>query len=172
MAFVSNNNAYDISLFETALPDEEYSPRGANVKRKKAKVVRLPQSKIEQIRRRRHNPFKLAVGFALSAVIVSVIAVIIYGQVQLTELNQQIAVAQESLKNKQSEYTQMKMNVDAKYTTAIVEDYAKNKLGMSKASNNQKEFVDLSDGDKAEITANSEDSIFDKIADAISSLWS
>ena len=184
MAFVSNNTAYDISLFESEAParelpyrkprraphrtDRKGSPKGKT----KAKIVVVPQRKIEQIRKRKHNPFKLAVGFAFSAVIIAVVSAIICGQVQLTELNQKIANAKDDLENMQSQYTQMKMNVDAKYTTAIVEEYAQNNLGMSKASNSQKEFVDLSDGDKAEITENSETGLFEKIADALSSLWS
>lgn len=137
-----------------------------------AKVVRIPKKKIEKAKRRKHSKLKLAFGFTVSAMIVFVTGIIIYGNVQLTELNQQIADAEEVLKNSQSEYTQMQMNVDAKYTTAIIEEYAKNELGMTKSSNAQKEFVDLSNGDKAEITVESEESVFDKIADAISSLWS
>lgn len=188
MAFVSNNTAYDISLFEAEAPARELpyrkpkrAPKRTSRKsgsksrtksKSKAKIVTVPQRKIEQIRRRKHNPFKLAVGFAFSAVIIVVISAIICGQVQLTELNQKIANAKDDLENMQSQYTQMKMNVDAKYTTAIVEEYAQNNLGMTKASNSQKEFVDLSDGDKAEITENSETGLFEKIADALSSLWS
>lgn len=168
MAFL-NNNAYDISLFETDNTVREVTyPR----EDRRNKVVKIPRRKIEQVRRRRHNPFKLAVGFSLSAVVVIVVSMIIYGQVQLTELNQNIELAQEKLSNSQSEYTQMQMNVDAKYTTAIIEEYAKNQLGMSKASNSQKEFVDLSNGDKAEVIQPEEESLFDSIANAISSLWS
>ncbi|MBQ9673810.1 MAG: septum formation initiator family protein [Ruminococcus sp.] len=180
MAFVSNNNAYDISLFDEsnaavqspARKRPERRPQRRRQNQNRNKVVRIPRKKIEQNRRRKHNKLKLAFGFTISAIIVFVTGIIIYGNVQMTELNQQIADAEETLKNTQSEYTQMQMNVDAKYTTSIIEEYAKNELGMTKATNAQKEFVDLSDGDKAEITVKSEESIFDKIADAISSLWS
>ena len=172
MTFLKDNNAYDISFFDTdsTARDISYSPEP--VRKKKSKVVRMPRRKREQNRRRKHNPLKLAVGFALSAIVVAVVATMIYGQVQLTELNQNIADAQDMLENSQSEYTQMQMKVDAKYTTAIVEEYAQDKLGMYKASNSQKEFVDLSSGDKAEVVSDADKSIFDTIADAISSLWS
>jgi cell division protein FtsL len=181
MAFLSDNNAYDISLFDDnavrEIPERRRrTPSKAPVRKtnrnSRNKVVRMPHKEIEKIRRRKHNPFKLFIGFTFSAVIVFVIGMIIFGQVQLTELNQQIADAEEELRNSQSEYTQMKMNVDAKYTTSIIEDYAENQLGMSKATNSQKEFVELSDGDKAEISESVDESVFDKIADAISSLWS
>lgn len=165
MAFLSSNNAYDISVFE----DESLENQDLH---KKNKVVKIPKKKIEQAKRRKRNPLKLTVGFLFSAVVVAVVGMIIYSQVQLTELNQKISEAQETLENSQSEYTQMQMNVDAKYTTSIIEEYAQDKLGMTKANNSQKEFVDLSSGDKAKVVEKEDKSIFDTIVDWISSIWS
>ena len=165
MAFLSSNNAYDISVFE----DENLENQDLH---KKNKVVKIPKKKIEQTKRRKRNPLKLTVGFLFSAVVVAVVGMIIYSQVQLTELNQKISEAQETLENSQSEYTQMQMNVDAKYTTSIIEEYAQDKLGMTKANSSQKEFVDLSSGDKAKVVEKEDKSIFDTIVDWISSIWS
>ena len=165
MAFLSSNNAYDISVFE----DENLENQDLH---KKNKVVIIPKKKIEQAKRRKRNPLKLTVSFLFSAVVVAVVGMIIYSQVQLTELNQKISEAQETLENSQSEYTQMQMNVDAKYTTSIIEEYAQDKLGMTKANSSQKEFVDLSSGDKAKIVEKEDKSIFDTIVDWISSIWS
>jgi cell division protein FtsL len=165
MAFLSSNNAYDISVFE----DENLENQDLH---KKNKVVKIPKKKIEQAKRRKRNPLKLTVSFLFSAVVVAVVGMIIYSQVQLTELNQKISEAQETLENSQSEYTQMQMNVDAKYTTSIIEEYAQDKLGMTKANSSQKEFVDLSSGDKAKVVEKEDKSIFDTIVDWISSIWS
>ena len=165
MAFLSSNNASDISVFE----DENLENQDLH---KKNKVVKIPKKKIEQAKRRKRNPLKLTVGFLFSAVVVAVVGMIIYSQVQLTELNQKISEAQETLENSQSEYTQMQMNVDAKYTTSIIEEYAQDKLGMTKANSSQKEFVDLSSGDKAKVVEKEDKSIFDTIVDWISSIWS
>ena len=134
--------------------------------------IKIPKKKIEQAKRRKRNPLKLTVGFLFSAVVVAVVGMIIYSQFQLTELNQKISEAQETLENSQSEYTQMQMNVDAKYTTSIIEEYAQDKLGMTKANSSQKEFVDLSSGDKAKVIEKEDKSIFDTIVDWISSIWS
>lgn len=165
MAFLSSNNAYDISVFE----DENLENQDLH---KKNKVVKIPKKKFEQAKRRKRDPLKLTVGFLFSAVVVAVVGMIIYSQVQLTELNQKISEAQETLANSQSEYTQMQMNVDAKYTTSIIEEYAQDKLGMTKANSSQKEFVDLSSGDKAKVVEKEDKSIFDTIVDWISSIWS
>lgn len=165
MEFLSSNNAYDISVFE----DENFENQDLH---KKNKVIKIPKKKIEQAKRRKRNPLKLTVSFLFSAVVVAVVGMIIYSQVQLTELNQKISEAQETLENSQSEYTQMQMNVDAKYTTSIIEEYAQDKLGMTKANSSQKEFVDLSSGDKAKVIEKEDKSIFDTIVDWISSIWS
>ena len=157
--------SYDISVFE----DENLENQDLH---KKNKVVKIPKKKIEQAKRRKRNPLKLTVSFLFSAVVVAVVGMIIYSQVQLTELNQKISEAQETLENSQSEYTQMQMNVDAKYTTSIIEEYAQDKLGMTKANSSQKEFVDLSSGDKAKVVEKEDKSIFDTIVDWISSIWS
>ena len=162
---MSSNNAYDISVFE----DENLENQDLH---KKNKVIKIPKKKIEQAKRRKRNPLKLTVSFLFSAVVVAVVGMIIYSQVQLTELNQKISEAQETLENSQSEYTQMQMNVDAKYTTSIIEEYAQDKLGMTKANSSQKEFVDLSSGDKAKVIEKEDKSIFDTIVDWISSIWS
>ena len=107
-------------------------------------------------------------GIAIAFIVVS----IIHGQVQLTELNQEIVNAKAKLAEQQSVYTQLEMKVDSSISTPVVEEYAQNKLHMSKATNAQKEFINLSTGDKAEVTMTSDKSIFESIAEAFASLWS
>ena len=101
-----------------------------------------------------------------------IIAAIIVGQAQLTELNQQIITAQETLENAQSTYTQLQMGIQSKLSTTEIEKYAETKLGMSKTENAQKEFVSLSQGDKAEISGDANLNFFQKIINAITGLWS
>lgn len=107
-------------------------------------------------------------GIAFAFIVVS----IIHGQVQLTELNQEIANAKTQLAEQQSVYTQLQMKVDSSISTAVVEEYARDNLNMNKAANSQKEFINLSEGDKAEVTMTSEKNIFEAIAEAFASLWS
>lgn len=96
----------------------------------------------------------------------------IYGRVQLTELNQKILNTQEELVRQQSVYTQTQLSASAKYSTVTVEEFAKNNLKMSRASNNQKEFVSLSSGDKAEIIQAEDSNIFVRIVNAIKEILS
>lgn len=169
MTYENRNAAYNLDLFKdnTAreLPKEE--------KRKRQnKVVSLPQEALVKIRRRKHNPLKLFVGGVASALITVIVAAIIIGQAQLTELNQEIITAQETLANSQSTYTQLQMAVQSKLSTSEIESYAENTLGMSKAENAQKEFLSLSEGDKAEISEDANQNFFQKIINALTGLWS
>ena len=166
------NAAYEFDMFrDNTAP--ELPKKNTNEKRKQDnKIVSLPQDALIKIRRRKHNPFKLFIGSVAAAVVVIIIGSIIVGQVQLTELNQQIITAEESLRNSQSEYTQNQMALQSKLSTSEIEKYARDKLGMSKAENVQKEYVSLSEGDKAEIYENADRNFFQKIIEAITGLWS
>ena len=167
-----NNAAYKFDMFRDNTAPELPKKKTAEKHKNDNKVVSIPQEALIKIRRRKHNPFKLFLGSAAAAVVVIIIGAIIVGQVQLTELNQQIITAQETLRNSQSEYTQNQMALQSKLSTSEIEKYAQDKLGMSKAENVQKEYVSLSEGDKAEIFENANRNFFQKIIDAITGLWS
>ena len=172
MMYENRNAAYDLNLFKdnTAkkLPKEE-----RKVSRKdKEKVVTIPQSEIYRVRRRKHNVFALLLGGVASAVITVIVATIIVGQVQLTELNQKVITAKETLEDSQSTYTQLQMAVQSKLSTSEIENYAENNLGMSKAGNAHKEFISLSEGDKVEISSDANKNFFHKTIEAITGLWS
>ncbi len=173
LTYDNRSAAYDFNLFKDStakkLPKKKTEEKTQNTKNK---VVTIPQDEIVKIRRRKHNPFKLFIGALAGAVITFAVAMIIIGQVQLTELNQQIITKKAELSNAQSTYTQTQMAIQSKHSTTDIENYAKNKLGMSKAENVQKEFVSLSKGDKAEISGDVNKNFFQKIIDAVTGLWS
>lgn len=182
MAYDNRNAAYDLSLFDedisassaSALPKRKEQEERKTVKKVHtgSKIVKLPEEEINRIRRRKHNPLKLAAGTLGGAVVALVISAIIVGQVQITELNQQIITAQETLADSQSVYTQTELKLQADLTTNEIEDYAENVLGMTKASNVQKEFVTLEGGDKAEVSAQADENLFTQFIESLKNLWS
>ena len=92
----------------TAVPErKEEVHKKQERKRRKNNVVSLPKEELQKNRRRKHNKFKLALGTAGGAVAAVVIGIIIVGQVRLTELNQEVITAKETLANEQSVYTQL-----------------------------------------------------------------
>lgn len=180
MAFEERNLAYDLSLFEddgkkyTTVPQStrKKTKSGANAAKKKTVADKAADNNAQKGQRKKYSPLKV-LGTAVAGVfVVGALATIIMGQAQLTELNRSIDKKTEELKQKDSQYTQLDMNVRSRYSTAIVEEYAKDELGMSKATNYQKEFVNLSEGDKAEVLTEESQNIFSTIIDAITGIWS
>ena len=171
MAYDNTTAAYSLDLFREStapkLPEKKKTE-----KKSKNKVVTLPQEALLKIRRRHHNPFKVFVGAVTGAVITAIVALIIVGQVQLTELNQQIISTKAELSTAQSTNTQRNMAIQSRLSSSDIEDYAREKLGMTKATNAQKEYVSLSKGDKAEISRAADKNFFEKVWDSISGLWS
>lgn len=179
MAYYDRNLAYDLRLFEeediyaTAVDTPSQNVIENEKKpEKKNTASDSHQKHHKRIRRRKSNFLKISSAIVFALAIVVVVSLIIHGQVQLTELNQQISNAQKSLEEKQSLYTQLEMKVDASISTSVVEDYAQNTLQMNKVENSQKEFVSLSQGDKVEILQEEDKGFFETIGDAISSVWS
>lgn len=187
MAYYSRSNlAYDFTLFEednrlrgtsarmrSKSKDESVDPDDIQLNSDEERISgRRSEKSVKRVKRRKSNFFRIALGVVFGIAIAFVVVSIIHGHVQLTELNQEIADAKATLAEQQSVYTQLEMKVDSSISTTVVEDYAKSKLNMSKAANSQKEYVNLSDGDKAEVSLSPDKNIFESIAEAISSLWS
>lgn len=180
MAYYSHNHnlAYDLTLFETP-----YDAPVARRKKKASEDAAVSEGGVEsqentrgakrvKAARRKRNFGRIAIGVILGVAVMAMIASIIHGQVRLTELNQEIIDARSELAEKQSVYTQLEMKVDSSVSTTVVENYAKDHLAMNKANNSQKEFVNLSDGDKAEVSMSEDKNIFERIGDALASIWS
>lgn len=182
MAYGTQNAAYDLSLFDeelsysTAAPKRQESDepqrQGRKQQNNRNKVVKLPEEELNKIRKRKHNPFKLALGGVSAAIVTFIIGVIIVGQVQLTELNQQIISAEKTLADTESIYIQNQMKVQSNLSNAEIEKYATEVLGMTKATNAQKEFVALEANDKAEVSAPKDGNIFTQFFESLSNLWS
>ena len=89
LTYDNRSAAYDLNMFKDStakkLPKKKTEQQAE--KAPKNKVVSLPQDEIVKIRRRKHNPFKLFIGAVMSVAVTFAVAVIIIGQVQLTELN-------------------------------------------------------------------------------------
>ncbi len=168
-----NSRGYDLSLFETSgSTARKPEPKKMKKKQQKNNIVEFQDVNVEKGQRRKHNVGSLILGFLMAGVIAVIVGVMIHGQVQLAEINQQITTAQTELEHSKSEYVQMQARVEAFLSTASVEEYARTQLGMEKASNQQKEYINLSQGDKAEVYTDSSDNIFTRIGDFFGSLWS
>ena len=168
MAFTDRNAAYDLSLFEE---DEAYEL--ARAESKKNIIYDIEEERRKRVTPKpKANPLTTFLAVSVSALVILAVSAIIHGQAQLTELNQQIRDSQNELTELESYYTQMQMKVENKLGPSVIEEYAKNVLGMTKTESYQKEFISLSDGDKAEVAKEREKGFFEQIADGLSEIWS
>lgn len=182
MAIGNYNAAYDLSLFDESLnassavpkrrADGEAHQQNRKRQNRRNQVMKLPEEELNKIRRRKRNPLQIAMGATGAAVVTFVIGIIIVGQVQLTELNQKIISAKDTLADTESIYIQNQMKVETNLSNAEIEKYATEVLGMTKASNAQKEFVALESSDKAEVSAQKDGNIFTRFFESLANLWS
>ncbi len=164
MSTSKQNIAYDLSLFE-AKPKES--------KDRKNNVVRLPKDKLEANRRLKIKPLTALCVLLMSFTVVSIVSIMVYSQVQLTELTDQIDIVSSQLAEKESIYTQLNMKAGSKFSLRAVEDISSSDLHMRKSEPSQIKYIKLSEGDKAEISNNSKCcGIIERISDAISNLLS
>lgn len=167
MALTDRNAAYDLTLFE-----EDEVQELAKAKSQKNIVYNLEEERKKRAKAKpKVNPLTAFLSAAVSALVILAVAAIIHGQAQLTELNQQISDAQGELTELESYYTQLEMKVENKLGPSVIEEYAKNVLGMAKTESYQKEFISLSDGDKAEVAGGKEKNILEKITDVLNQVW-
>lgn len=172
-AYYDTDRGYDLSLFESegnAARKKKATPR--KVRAKKNNVIELNVPEYAKNERRKYN-VKFIAGVLVCIVVFTLcLGIIIQGRAELTELNQEIATAQVQLDRAQSRYTDVKTSMEASLSTAAIEKYAQEKLGMSKATAQQKEYISLSEGDKAEVYMEKKSNVFEKIGDFFQSLWS
>lgn len=172
MAFDRKNAAYDLSLFEAANDIKKDVKNDKKNKDKVNNVVKIPEEKLEKIRRIKISPLKLLYSIMGTAIVTGAIILIIQGQVQLTELNQQVSNTMELKAELESLNTQTEMKVEAKYSPSLVESYAVEKLDMEKADMFQKDYIRFSQGDKAEVSKPESDNVFDSVSKYIEQFWS
>lgn len=136
------NTAYDFSLFE---------PQQKELPRKPGNVIELPAQQLEENRRPKRKTFRLAATFCFMAIMTVILGTLVYGQVQLTELTEQLNSATKQMEEQKSLNTQLKVKSDSRMTLQAAEVYAKDKLGMSKITYSQVDCIKLSPGDKGQV---------------------
>lgn len=158
MASRNSNEAYDFALFEPKRQLQE-APQ------KKSNIIELPQEKLEQNRKAKIKPFRAVSAFLALGVMLSIVGTMVYGQVQLTELTENLNAATKTLNESESVYTQLQMKSDSQLSLQTVENYATGKLGLKKIEQNQVEPISLSKGDKTQVVQSGADESW------LTSLW-
>lgn len=190
MAFENRNAAYDIEQFDDydikewskpKSPAKENTVKNKNTNQNtykdteqnaEQKVVPFPTKADTKATKHKIGYKKVASVITVSSLIIICLIANIGGRVALTEVNQKINKVTKELTQQESIYTQNKLRVETKYSTIVVEEYAKKHLNMSRSNNYQREYINLSEGDKVEIAPIEEENIFEKMFASIKALLS
>ena len=114
-------------------------------------VVGLPKKELHKNKRPRRNPLKMAAATLCFGVILATVTTMIYNQVQLTELTEEINTAAQSLQEAESLEIQLNMEAAQEMNGTQVEEYAANELGMSKIQSGQVTYVGSSQEDQGDV---------------------
>jgi cell division protein FtsL len=177
-----SSEAYDFSLFEentsvqeTAHWDNTQPKRetqGEERKSSRENVVELPKRELEKNARPKRHPLRMLGTVLCFGIIFATVITVVYNQVQLTELSDQISTTTKQLEEAESLEIQLNMEAAQQMDGAAVEQYAQEELGMSKVSGSQVTYVDVAQEDQGTVVREaSGGSWLDQLWSAIQSLF-
>ena len=161
MAYPAQKSQYDFSLFEMKMPTAaniSTAPKNKPEQKKpqmkvivnnkgKKKMVRAAAPSVE---RRTAKAGAVLLAFLLLC------GVSISQHVKLDEINRQISRDQQTLTETKAQTVSLQMQLNSIVSVDKVEDYAVNTLGMVKLGTGQVEYIDMSEGDKVEVSGDKE----------------
>lgn len=174
-----SSEAYDLSLFEEHRAPEEPAARWDNAvperreerpEHPRENVVELPERELKRNARPKRHPLRRLAAVLCFGVVFSTVTLVVYNQVQLTELTEQINTATKQLAEAESVEIQLNMEASQEMDGAAVEEYVQNELGMSKVSNSQISYVDAAGEDSGTVVREATGgSLWERIWSAIQS---
>ena len=126
-------------------------PREEPKKRSQENVVELPEEELKKNRKPRRHLLRRAAAVLCFGVVFSAVTLVVYNQVQLTELTEEINTTAKQLEEAESLEIQLNMEASAQMDGAAVEQYAQEELGMSKVSGGQVTYVNVAQEDQGTV---------------------
>lgn len=168
---MNRTEAYDFSLFEerniNTAEDIQSAPQEHVQESPKKNVVRIPERQLEKNRRPRIHPLKAMVNAISFAVIFVTMFSIVYSQLKLTELTEEINEATQALEAANAVAVQLEMKSIEEMTAQDIEAFAKESLGLSKVTQNQVVYLNAASKDAGEILIESEKGWLSQLKDKI-----
>ena len=141
--------AYEFDRFgQSALP--AHSPEQKPGQKRRHNVVELPQRELKRNARAKRSPLRMVLSALFFAGVMFTVMTVIYSQVQLTELTEEINQTTQALEEAESLEIQLNMAAAQKMTGAQVEEYAAS-LGMEKVSGSQVTYINVAQEDQGTV---------------------
>ncbi len=113
----NQSSAYDFALFEQKRSvDPEREPQ------RKSNVIELPKERLQENRKSKLRLGKIIPAFLAFLIIAGIIGTYVNGQLQLSELSNEMGQAQKTLQEQQNQYAQMKIKSDSSLSMEAVEN--------------------------------------------------
>ena len=126
--------------------------------------MELPQRELKRNARAKRSPLRMVLSALFFAGVMFTVMTVIYSQVQLTELTEEINQTTQALEEAESLEIQLNMAAAQKMTGAQVEEYAVNELGMSKITGSQVTYVNVAQEDQGTVVEETDSaSVLDQI---------
>ena len=121
-----------------------------DTRRSQLHVVKSAPVKQEKTAKKRRlvTPLRAAAVLLMAVLCLAMV----YSHMQLTELTSEIGAREATLAELQSTTVSLTTKREETYSTAYIEDYAQNVLGMVKVDASQMEYIELSNPEKIEVT--------------------
>ena len=138
-----SNAAYDLSIYEP-----------------KERVRQRPKLKVVQGRGTAVRSLMILKTVCIGVVMVALVVGILRNKAELTQLSAEITNATKDYTQLQSEYTLLSTQLESRGSLRALEEYATNRLGMTKLDQDQVVYLDNNANDRIEIVGRGEDSAF------------
>lgn len=120
-------------------------------KRKKRRYSGTPPAKnVKRKSPRNSNAAFITKTIFLSSIVVGVLCMIVFNNMQITTLSDKTASLKKQLSARKDENVQLKYKYENVYSAAAVEEYAQTRLGMTIMDKNYIEYIELPGEDKVE----------------------
>lgn len=139
MAAYNSSSAYDLSSI--GHPQQKPKPELKVVKAKRSLGASLLNFRT----------------FSAAAVVVGMLTMMLYSQVELTEITDEINSLTTQLEELEGENTRLRSDLESTMSLRTIGEQAKNELGMNRRDKYQTVYIHMEAEDRAELTENSPD---------------
>lgn len=155
MAYGNTSSAYDFAAFERPMRSTEAPVRAAQPRRN-AKVIEINERELRRSHRRNVNAVRAIISLCAVMVVLGAVGMIVFSQVQLTELTAEINSVTRQLTEEKSVAVQLEMQAAAMMNTNDIETYARDRLGMEKVTEGQTTYIYLAHDDAGTVLQKNE----------------
>ena len=177
MDYSYTSNAYDYSHFEdrptqsaaAAAPARELPAKPV---RKKSKVIQINEKQLRRSSQRSALLVKTMLNLCAVLSVIALIGAVVFSQVQLVELTEEIGSATETLSEEKNLSVQLEMMAASKMNTEEIEAYARERLGMEKVSEGQTTYINMAQEDSGTVLQeNKQPGFLEQLWDSILSIF-